>query len=533
MSGEEDLYLNQSEAEALFFTDALLGNADELDFGSFGDTSGLDDSAFNGITGSGLTSFETRDIFKSTELNGDSFVDEVEAKCDTNSIVQQEAPAGSVGAAYSNGGLHDNYVFTKPTLDLENMGMAYGVSGLYLQGNGVGSPSAPSQTGLMSPSMMASEKLNGLTLEQMAPPYSFDVKTTASLGFPPGMVTYPPARAISSGTTKQFMSAPQTLPVAQVVTSQAPHTSNGILSRFGSQEILMAAAAAESNGMESVSPVLSPSSSEGKEHFESLTENGMKMSQEKQYYGLQQQGLLRQESGVDTDDFVDQVDGDGDGLQPLPQMTRSSMQRSFSSHALGQLRHAGPPPRSSEKGMNSRNSLVDRPGGGLTSPGTRLQPSLAEFQSVGMRPMSMRRVYSAGDIQTLNGMQGGLGGSASPSFDDGNYRVGKYSMEERKIRIHRYQQKRTQRNFNKKIKYACRKTLADSRPRVRGRFAKNMDDELPVSVIRRKREDDDDDEGDAHGNGEGANGFLFENSSGEYSDMLTSIKKEHRTVNSM
>jgi hypothetical protein len=44
-------------------------------------------------------------------------------------------------------------------------------------------------------------------------------------------------------------------------------------------------------------------------------------------------------------------------------------------------------------------------------------------------------------VQTLNGMQGGLGG-----------RVGKYSMEERKIRIHRYQQKRTQRNFNKKIK---------------------------------------------------------------------------------
>jgi len=241
-----------------------------------------------------LTSFETRDIFKSTALNGDSFVDEVEAKCDTNSIVQQEAPAGSVGAAYSNGDLHSDYVFTKPTLDLENMGMAYGVSGLYLQGNGVGSPSAPSQTGLMSPSMMASEKLNGLTLEQMTPPYGFDVKTTASLGFPPGLVTYPPARAISSGTTKQFMSAPQTLPVAQVVTSQAPPATNGIMSRFGSQEILMAAVAAESNSMESVSPVLSPSSSEGKE-------------QEKHFYGLQQQGLLRQESGVDTDDFVDQV----------------------------------------------------------------------------------------------------------------------------------------------------------------------------------------------------------------------------------
>jgi hypothetical protein len=36
--------------------------------------------------------------------------------------------------------------------------------------------------------------------------------------------------------------------------------------------------------------------------------------------------------------------------------------------------------------------------------------------------------------------------------------------------------------------------LADSRPRVRGRFAKNMDDDIPVAVLGRKREDDDDEE---------------------------------------
>ncbi|EMS50724.1 Zinc finger protein CONSTANS-LIKE 3 [Triticum urartu] len=47
------------------------------------------------------------------------------------------------------------------------------------------------------------------------------------------------------------------------------------------------------------------------------------------------------------------------------------------------------------------------------------------------------------------------------------------SVEERKEKIHRYIKKRNERNFSKKIKYACRKTLADSRPRVRGRFAKN------------------------------------------------------------
>lgn len=45
------------------------------------------------------------------------------------------------------------------------------------------------------------------------------------------------------------------------------------------------------------------------------------------------------------------------------------------------------------------------------------------------------------------------------------------------------------------FQYACRKTLADSRPRVRGRFAKNMDDDIPTAVLgRSKREDDDDEE---------------------------------------
>ena len=39
----------------------------------------------------------------------------------------------------------------------------------------------------------------------------------------------------------------------------------------------------------------------------------------------------------------------------------------------------------------------------------------------------------------------------------------------------RYRQKRHERNFSKRIKYQCRKTLADSRPRVRGRFARNSD----------------------------------------------------------
>ncbi|KAJ0249384.1 Activator of spomin::LUC2 [Hirschfeldia incana] len=56
-----------------------------------------------------------------------------------------------------------------------------------------------------------------------------------------------------------------------------------------------------------------------------------------------------------------------------------------------------------------------------------------------------------------------------------NPKVGRYSVEERKDRIVRYLKKKNQRNFNKTIKYVCRKTLADRRVRVRGRFARNND----------------------------------------------------------
>ncbi|KAJ8530666.1 hypothetical protein K7X08_023547 [Anisodus acutangulus] len=58
-------------------------------------------------------------------------------------------------------------------------------------------------------------------------------------------------------------------------------------------------------------------------------------------------------------------------------------------------------------------------------------------------------------------------------FEDLSHNKGRCSPEARREKVHRYMKKRNERNFSKKIKYACRKTLADSRPRVRGRFARN------------------------------------------------------------
>jgi hypothetical protein len=50
--------------------------------------------------------------------------------------------------------------------------------------------------------------------------------------------------------------------------------------------------------------------------------------------------------------------------------------------------------------------------------------------------------------------------------------------EERKQKLSRYRKKKVKRNFGRKIKYACRKALADSQPRVRGRFAKIEEGDL-------------------------------------------------------
>uniref|UniRef100_A0ACD5U1X2 Uncharacterized protein n=1 Tax=Avena sativa TaxID=4498 RepID=A0ACD5U1X2_AVESA len=110
---------------------------------------------------------------------------------------------------------------------------------------------------------------------------------------------------------------------------------------------------------------------------------------------------------------------------------------------------------------------------------------LLEFSS---GPGTVRRVLSTGDLQGNNVslppppipprfLPGDNCGSQEAAGEPFSEKVGRYSAEERKERIERYRSKRQQRNFHKKITYACRKTLADSRPRVQGRFARNVETE--------------------------------------------------------
>lgn len=54
-------------------------------------------------------------------------------------------------------------------------------------------------------------------------------------------------------------------------------------------------------------------------------------------------------------------------------------------------------------------------------------------------------------------------------------RIGIYLPDARRARIAKFHSKRQMRIWKKRIKYDCRKKLADSRPRIKGRFVKRSD----------------------------------------------------------
>lgn len=64
-----------------------------------------------------------------------------------------------------------------------------------------------------------------------------------------------------------------------------------------------------------------------------------------------------------------------------------------------------------------------------------------------------------------------------------NGRIGIYTPAERAAIIARFQSKRTRRVWNKKIRYNCRKNLADRRLRVKGRFVKRSTESAPEGRV--------------------------------------------------
>ncbi|XP_040248801.1 uncharacterized protein [Aegilops tauschii subsp. strangulata] len=113
--------------------------------------------------------------------------------------------------------------------------------------------------------------------------------------------------------------------------------------------------------------------------------------------------------------------------------------------------------------------------------GSAVTPNFFDFQGLDFEAaFGLRRVYSEGDIHLCDMRLGantpGAGIAANvQASGERLVTISDLKREQRRQKLNRYREKKIQRNFGRKIKYACRKALADSQPRVRGRFAK-MDD---------------------------------------------------------
>ncbi|XP_057451781.1 uncharacterized protein LOC130743544 isoform X2 [Lotus japonicus] len=107
--------------------------------------------------------------------------------------------------------------------------------------------------------------------------------------------------------------------------------------------------------------------------------------------------------------------------------------------------------------------------------GAAMKPAFLDIPGIDLSAVyGMRRSFSEGDIKTLgNGNMNIVQSPHERPFFSSNC-----TSEERLQKLSRYRNKKTKRNFGRKIKYACRKALADSQPRIRGRFAKTEESEV-------------------------------------------------------
>eukprot|EP00268_Persea_americana_P066628 TRINITY_DN9097_c0_g1_i1.p1 TRINITY_DN9097_c0_g1~~TRINITY_DN9097_c0_g1_i1.p1 ORF type:complete len:349 (-),score=81.30 TRINITY_DN9097_c0_g1_i1:274-1320(-) len=108
--------------------------------------------------------------------------------------------------------------------------------------------------------------------------------------------------------------------------------------------------------------------------------------------------------------------------------------------------------------------------------GEAMRSNFVDFQTKDFgAALGITRAFSEGIIQTL-GTVNTLGHSSLEQMPT----VDSDTSEERKLMLSRYKIKKARRNFGRKIKYACRKALAENQPRVRGRFAKTEEAHMPT-----------------------------------------------------
>ncbi|CAA0824679.1 CCT motif family protein [Striga hermonthica] len=126
----------------------------------------------------------------------------------------------------------------------------------------------------------------------------------------------------------------------------------------------------------------------------------------------------------------------------------------------------------SEVFYECRKDLLAKEGNGMPlSEDLKIDiPNEDRFLDFPVSVYGMRRAFSEGDIKTLDN-NNNISQVQSPAGLP-NKVTSVCSSEDRREKLYRYWSKKSRRNFDRKIKYACRKALADNQPRVRGRFAK-------------------------------------------------------------
>ncbi|KAK1415196.1 hypothetical protein QVD17_30969 [Tagetes erecta] len=128
------------------------------------------------------------------------------------------------------------------------------------------------------------------------------------------------------------------------------------------------------------------------------------------------------------------------------------------------------PPGQIQKSVSSDClGSMDRVHGAPNKPGFFINTQV-EFGNV----YGMRRAFSDGDIKTLSH---GNENHTRSSFGQ-SHLMSDHIVEDRWQKLSRYRNKKTKRNFGRKVKYACRKALAESQPRIKGRFAKTEESEI-------------------------------------------------------
>ncbi|KAL7093175.1 hypothetical protein ACP275_11G026500 [Erythranthe tilingii] len=123
-------------------------------------------------------------------------------------------------------------------------------------------------------------------------------------------------------------------------------------------------------------------------------------------------------------------------------------------------------------------------------PGNRLEIDFTRSNITSYTNKKFQLVTSSStDVGIVPDVSGGISETTSSPFATASVKSENYDLissinhVDRKARVLRYKEKRKNRKFEKTIRYASRKAYAETRPRIKGRFAKRTEYDSDVDEI--------------------------------------------------